>query len=348
MSPFDAKDAPRPDHENDGRPDRSRVRIRQLARLLFGVGLLVAIVLYVDVQDVWFTLRQADPTFLTVALFLVVPNVWLDAWSWGVVLRPLSGGVARSTLVRATLAGYAVGFFTPARLGEFAGRALALRHRDMWTVSVTVFAQRLVDMLVAVTVGLGLMTWARFTGVIGTAWDLAIAVGAGVALLFMAAILWPDAIDKWARRMLPRAGALHERTSVLHDLENDAKIRLLWGCLTRYIVFAGQMTILVKAFDPSAEWSTLVAGSGLMYYFKYLIPSLTLLDVGIREGAAVLVYGWLGVAEAAALNAALTVFVFNITLPAVVGGAFVRLSSSDSDPDPNAPDRNIQRKTSPT
>jgi hypothetical protein len=102
------------------------------------------------------------------------------------------------------------------------------------------------------------------------------------------------------------------------------RCRLLTGCLARYIVYAGQMTILVRAFAPDVEWANLATGAGLMYYFKYLIPSLTLLDVGIREGAAVLTYRWMAAPEAAALNAALLIFVINVVLPALVGAAFLQ------------------------
>jgi hypothetical protein len=60
------------------------------------------------------------------------------------------------------------------------------------------------------------------------------------------------------------------------------------------------------------------------YYLKFLIPSLTFLDVGVREGAAILAFGWIGVPEAAALNASLMIFFINLALPAVLGAFFLK------------------------
>ncbi|WP_434974371.1 lysylphosphatidylglycerol synthase transmembrane domain-containing protein [Longibacter sp.] len=301
-----------------------RGHLKRIARLLLGVGLVVALVLYVDVDSFWGTLQTGDAFWLAVAAILVVPNVWLDVWSWGVVVRRLIERVSDRRLLQATLAGYAVGFFTPARVGEFAGRALMLGRGNPWDVSLTVFTQRMADMLVAVSVGFGAMVWARITSVIGAGWDVALTAGGIVMLVLTAGLIWPWAIDRIGRRLLPNASSIHQRTALLDRLHRRTRSRLVLGCFLRYLTFAGQMAVLVYAFAPDSDWPILVAGAGLMYYFKYLIPSLTLLDVGIREGAAVLVFGWLGVSEAAALNAALMVFMFNITLPAAVGALFLR------------------------
>jgi len=307
--------------------------LKRIARLLLGVGLVIALVLYVDVDSFWATLQTGDAFWLAVAAILVIPNIWLDVWSWSVVVRRLIERVSDQRLLQATLAGYAVGFFTPARVGEFAGRALMLGRGNPWDVSLTVFTQRMADMLVAVTVGFGAMVWARITGVIGTGWDVALAAGGVVMMILTAALIWPWGIDRIGRHLLPNAASIHQRTALLHRLHRRTRTHLVVGCFLRYLTFSGQMAVLVHAFAPDADWPILVAGAGLMYYFKYLIPSLTLLDVGIREGAAVLVFGWLGVSEAAALNAALMVFMFNITLPAAIGALFLRRPSSSGDGD---------------
>ena len=62
------------------------------------------------------------------------------------------------------------------------------------------------------------------------------------------------------------------------------------------------------------------------------VPTVTLLDLGIREGAAVYFLGQLGYAEAAAFNAAFLLFCINLLVPAVVGLPFVfRLKLGPSD-----------------
>jgi uncharacterized membrane protein YbhN (UPF0104 family) len=60
-----------------------------------------------------------------------------------------------------------------------------------------------------------------------------------------------------------------------------------------------------------------------VFFAKSAIPSFTLADLGIREGAAVYFMGALGIAAAAAFNAAFLLFCVNLVLPSLVCLPFV-------------------------
>ena len=83
------------------------------------------------------------------------------------------------------------------------------------------------------------------------------------------------------------------------------------------------MVFLLKAFAPGAGVVVAFWGVILTFYAKALIPPLTLMDLGIREGAAVFFLGMLGLPQAAALNAALLLMTINLLLPASFGIPFV-------------------------
>jgi hypothetical protein len=84
-------------------------------------------------------------------------------------------------------------------------------------------------------------------------------------------------------------------------------------------VFSLQFVLLVFAFEPGAAWLPVMMGVALVFFAKSAIPSFTLGDLGIREGAAVFFLGALGVAAAAALEASLVLFGINLLIPALVG-----------------------------
>ncbi|MEX1054624.1 MAG: hypothetical protein WED81_01245, partial [Rhodothermales bacterium] len=65
--------------------------------------------------------------------------------------------------------------------------------------------------------------------------------------------------------------------------------------------------------------SLALLGIALVFFVKLLLPPVTLMDVGIREGAAVFFLGSLGFPEAAALNASLLLFTINLLIPAAAG-----------------------------
>jgi len=55
-----------------------------------------------------------------------------------------------------------------------------------------------------------------------------------------------------------------------------------------------------------------------MFLAKTILP-ISFSDLGIREGAAVYFFGKIDVSAAAALNASLLLFLFNIAVPAIAG-----------------------------
>jgi hypothetical protein len=243
--------------------------------------------------------------------------------------RRLSFRLALSSV----LAGYTAAFFTPARIGEFGGRALTLAPGtndafDLWDVSITVGAQRIVDTLVAVAFGWVAMAWVWANGSVPTPWaDVAlIGLGIGGAVVFVltATVAWPGWIGSVLRAVAPNATTVHERAKVLRRIGGRTLLRVTIGCAVRFLTFAIQLTVLVLAFAPGVSLLNLAVGTGVTYYLKFLIPSLTFLDVGVREGAAILAFGWTGVPEAAALNASLMIFFINLALPAVLGAFFLK------------------------
>lgn len=362
------------------KPVRRWLNARPVVGLILRLGMtgavLAGVVWYVDIGTALATFSAGSPYLVLLATVLVLPNVLLDAWTWRTVMAPIllsgaprvspeqepsaltspdsCGGTQRqdlslplSIVLRSVLAGYTAAFFTPARAGEFGGRALTLsdgsaRRFDEWDVSITVAAQRIVDTLVALSIGWVALAWMR--GVTGQThtWDIAaqtaLWVGGAIILLLVAAVLKPEIARRVAQWIAPERTRLQQRFARLQHLRPGILLRVVIGSATRYAVFAGQLVCLVLAFTPASPLPVLALATGVTYYLKFLIPSLTLLDVGVREGAAVLAFGHLGVSEAAALNASLLIFLINIALPAAVGAFFLRRYEIPSQPSREVPE----------
>ncbi|PSQ80600.1 MAG: hypothetical protein BRD40_04260, partial [Bacteroidetes bacterium QS_1_65_9] len=112
--------------------------------------------------------------------------------------------------------------------------------------------------------------------------------------------------------------------------------------------YATQFVLLARAFSPDAPVGLLYGGVGLIFFAKHLIPSLTLMDVGIREGAAVFFLSTqLGLPQATAFNAAFFLFLLNLVAPAALGAPLLlRLrfeQSGDGDDDESSDDDTKRR-----
>lgn len=296
-----------------------------IAKAVLTCAALGYVVYVVDPQAIGSALMSADPWWIAAAVLLLPVNLALDAWVWRILVSPVAPRLPWSTVAGAVMSGFALGFFTPARTGEFAGRAFYLEDADRWTVSVSVLAQRAVDMAATLNMGFAAFVYAFATGLLPMTWPwLAVAsVGGGIAGLLTAFTLQPAWGVYIVRRVLRRYPSVEQRFAFLSRLSGRDILLVAGLSTTRYVVFASQFVCLICAFLPAAPILQAGIGVALMYFVKFLLPPITFVDLGIREGAAVFFFGLLGFSEAAALNAALLIFIINLVLPAIAGLPFI-------------------------
>lgn len=296
-----------------------------LLKSVLTLGALIALAVAVDPAALLDSLQHTRWPWLIGAVLLLPLNLALDGWVWGRLLRVVDGSFSAREIGGAVLSGLALGFWTPARAGEYAGRSLYFTDADRWALSLTVFVQRMVDMAVGVIVGLTLFLGALWTGLLPPSlpWLTAAGIGLLTGLVLTVILLNPARSHRWARWLVPNATSITDRTAVLEHLTTRDGIAITSGTLARYFVFTGQFVCLGLALSPSASVFSLATAVGLTFYAKYLLPSLTVLDLGIREGAAVFFFELLGLGAAVGLNAALLLFTINVLVPAAVGLPFV-------------------------
>ncbi|PQJ33730.1 hypothetical protein BSZ35_03140 [Salinibacter sp. 10B] len=316
--------------------------LRILLKSSLTLGGMTALVMAVDPAVLLDSLHQARGFWIAAAVLLLPLNLFLDGWVWTRLLKTLDGSFPSRTIAKAVMSGLALGFWTPARLGEYAGRAFAFPDADQWAISLTVFVQRMVDMAIGVIVGLATVIGAIGLGLLPSSlsWLAAAGIGLGTGGGLLAVLLNPAWGHRWAQGLLPDS-RLTERTILLERLTPRQGLAVGLGSLVRYLVFTGQFVCLGLALQPSASVGALAIAVSLTFYAKYLLPSLTLLDLGIREGAAVFFFSLVGLGTASGLNAALLLFAINVLVPALLGLPFVaRL------PLPSASDDAITRRCS--
>lgn len=303
---------------------RKNKTVLALLKGALALGVLGYLVYAVEPMAIVAVFRQANPWGVAAAAALLPLNLLLEGLTWKQIVHRVAPEAGAWTLGGALLCGKAFGLVTPLRAGDFAARAFYLRRADRWTTGLTVFTQRMLDMVAAIGTGLLALVFALATGVLppSPAWWIAVAYGASVFLLLAAATLQPMHALAVLRRFVSSEKVL-ERLSFLNRLTPRRMLAALGLAFGRYLVYITQMVLLVHAFAAAVSLPTAYLGGTLMFFAKFLIPSVTALDLGIREGAAVFFYGALGVDGAVGLSASLVLFVINLVLPAAAGLPFV-------------------------
>lgn len=321
--------------------------IRRVAKwggkLLLAAALLLLIADSIKSHSLLPLLHSVQPVLLLAALLLLPLNLWLQLCKWRLLVHSRFPGVPASDLRASLLLGFTFGVVTPARLGEFGGRAAGFRGKGLRTVdlfalvgltAVDKFATMLVTVAIGVP-GLLLFAWRHPFMDASSLWLLlsaaALLLAVGILLLRLrpgiASPSVPTAFpvrsshgsvttSAGLRALLRQRWA--ELREMLRGVDRPQRLRLIGYSGLFYLTFLLQFFLLLAAFGPVQPLSAL-AGIVTIMLVKTIIPPVTLGELGIREGASVVVLGHAGILPAAAFNASLLLFAVNLLLPALAG-----------------------------
>jgi hypothetical protein len=217
-------------------------------------------------------------------------------------------------------------------MGEYLGRAVVLPsgHR-LEAATLTVF-DRLIQLGITVAVGLCSLCW-LWGGVPNGSWGMGLA-GACMAVC-MLCIYWRAYLLRGVHRALDAVAAWlpTDWNRRLNDLRGRAGYSLVhlslrqWTLtlglsLLRYAVFTAQYVLLLVACGAvSGSVLDILAGIGLVFLFKSVVPTVVLTELGVRESLALWLLGGLGLWVPGVLAATSALFVLNILLPGFAGVA---------------------------
>jgi len=274
--------------------------------------------------DMLAAVASARPAWIGAALLLLPVNLLLETVGWHRLVSPVAPSTRWRTAAASLLAGHTLGFISPAGLGAYAGRAYALPHPRRGVLMALVYTDRLLAMLIGVTAGLlGFLAYLDVaTPEPAAMWLGALMVGAVIVLSLSAILLFP----RLSYRLVSRVAFIRRfrhRLRFLRRYRTTAMVGLISLATVRYAVYTTQFVLLLYAFSPDLPVTTAYLGVSAVFFAKYLIPPVTLMDLGIREGAAVFFLGAFGVSQAISFDAAFLLFCINLLGPALFGVPFV-------------------------
>lgn len=261
-----------------------------MKRWQFWVGVLISLgFLYSVLKDLELgafveTLKSANYIWLLPGIGVYFIGVWVRAWRWHYLLRPLKSIPTRTMFPIVTI-GYMGNNIYPARAGEVL-RAVVLKRREGVPISAslaTIIVERIFDgvvMLAFVFINLGEL--GRLTGGSGVMDRVSIqdvAIWGSVAFfgalaIFLVAAMFPNktlGIVDWLSRLLPerfRQPLLHVSQRFLEGLASLRSPRdVLMVFLTSLVIWlleTGKYWFVMHAFPFEVNFFTLMLMNGIV------------------------------------------------------------------------------------
>jgi len=260
---------------------------------------------------------------LLIAVLLMPLNVSLEAVKWKVLLKGIHD-IRFSSSFAAVLAGITVGMFTPNRVGETAGRAALLPEgRRMIGLGVG-FVSSHSQLVASFAIGsFGALLFIYLNG--DEQWLLSASLAGGFLSLLLLFSFFRLRFLKALIDRIPLKQIRKYGDSIKPAF--DFGIQKLWSALfisgSRHWVFSLQMLLLLLFFDGNAPVVLAFAVVLTAFFLQTLIPSVALLELGVRGAVMIWLCQLTGINELGALAATLALWCINLLFPAICGTLFL-------------------------
>jgi hypothetical protein len=240
-------------------------------------------------------------------LFLSFLNRYFEILKW----QNLAQVVRKISIYQATkqvLAALTLGVFTPAGVGEYAGKALYFEKKEAGKI---IFLNLICNGIQIIATG--------FFGLLGMLllgywhWCLGIFVSTVIFLL----------ISYFSKTINIKGYSIESLLERIDEIPKRIhKKNILLG-MGRYLVFSHQYYFLFLTFDVDLTYITLMATITTVYFLASIIPSFQFLDFALKGSLAVYFFGLLGVNEWVVIFVTTLMWFLNIVVPVVIGSYFV-------------------------
>lgn len=301
--------------------------------LKIGILLLVLFFVYRKIDDKSklrefdFLLAQLGNTTIMLTLcsllLLMLMNWLLECVKWQYLCKPIQS-LSFYQSFESVFCGLSWAIFTPNRIGEYGGRVLFLKPRKrifgVVAMAVGAFAQLIITNLMG---GVALIWFLITYETLPLLWSILsciiiVIMIIGLLLLYFRIRL----LNRWISKV--KWLAKIQRFFYLLERYDTKQLQLVFLLsLLRFMVFTSQYALIMLVLLPELPVVPMLMMVFLLFFIQSAIPSLDLLDVGVRSLTASLLFAYITEQELAIMASTASIWFINLIVPAIIGSVFV-------------------------
>jgi hypothetical protein len=111
--------------------------------------------------------------------------------------------------------------------------------------------------------------------------------------------------------------------AILSSYPFNALFRVFLYSLSRYMVFTAQYCLIIHLLIPDIPLFQISMMIFILFFVQSALPSLDLLDIGVRAYTATYFFSYITDQEIAIIAATGCIWLINLVVPAILGSVFV-------------------------
>jgi len=267
--------------------------------------------------------RSGNILLVVIISVLMLVNWSLEALKWKMMMRKLEV-IPFGRALSAVFSGLTVSFFTPNRIGEYAGRVFHLHTANRIKGTLVTILENLSQLIVTIAIGsvslvLYLNAYTELHGYILWVTGVILLLFSGTLIFLFLEVPVMDAAALKMRRLKRITGYLE----VLSEYKKFELLIILGLALLRYIVFTTQFFLLLRLFGVQGSLAEEILLINMVFFVMTLIPTFALAEIGVRGAVATYFLTKISVDSLAILNASVSLWLINLVIPAIAGIIFI-------------------------
>lgn len=309
---------------------------KKIFSLLIKVGVLVLALIYIYHQFiekgdslnrfqqlVSHISQQQVILIMAIVVLLMLINWVLESIKWQYLIKRVQK-ISAWESIEAVFCGLTWAIFTPNRLGEYAGRVLFLPNRKrihgVFAMAVGAFGQSVITNVL----GACALMWYLYTY---SHLNIYLYIWIFVsAILFMVFFLVLFFHIQWIVKLLdyiPYVKKYHRFFDIMGRYTKAELFKIMAFCLTRFAVFSFQYYLVIHLLIPELGVVKMMLMVLILFFVQSALPSLDLLDVGVRSATASVLFAHITTQSLAVVAAVSSIWLINLIIPAILGSVFV-------------------------
>ncbi len=254
---------------------------------------------------------------------LMFVNWFLESLKWQFLMSKVEK-ISLYKAVESVFCGLTWAVFTPNRIGEYGGRIFFLSPRKRIQGMVTMSVGHIAQMVITNVLGAIALLWFIYNfSALDPLIFIAICVLVVVFCLFF--ILFYFNI-RWLENLLSNIKFLkrfQKFFSVLSRYHQKELVKVMIYSLARFAVFTTQYLLIIHLLIADIPFYQSALMVFILFFIQSALPSLDLLDIGVRSLTATYFFGYITHQEIAIMAATALIWLVNLIIPAILGSYFV-------------------------
>ena len=303
-------------------------------KVIIAVGLLVYLIYAVNFQEILTVIKEANRYLIAAAFLLSFLNIYLQFYKWKITANVVLQESHNTKIWLSLFYGFSAGVFTPARIGEYFGRAIVFKNQSLLRVTLATLLDKFFLLLIIAFIGsISSIIFIHYQYHVTSYLTVGLFIVIFTLFYLLILLLFNDRFwDNVLFTKLKDSIKLHwlfEKIKVFRKLDQKYATKMFVVSFLFYLCFLVQYALLVAAFSNHNQfWDYLWAGN-LMMFAKTIIPPVSLGELGIREGASVFFITKLGESASTGFNASIFLFLINVLIPSVIGLTLLLKKNND-------------------